>query len=146
MKTIFAKFYIVLITVVILASCGGGSSEQPQTPEQPEIPEQPPGSSNKTPLKPVDNTELENQIKAALLKRYGQKSPPIPILVLDSATEGSANFSTTNLQVAAVDEADRLKNDADYLYVASVNTSFVKAYKADNYSNSRIRGSFKQLA
>jgi len=46
---------------------------------------------------------------------------------------GSADYSRTNIQVEGVDEADIVKNDGKYIYVASVrNVSIVDAYPADN--------------
>ncbi len=115
--------------IVMLSSCGGGGNQQPLTPD----------NSNKTPLRKVTNTELAALIRTALLKRYGETGiQPPAVLAVDPAVEDADNFSSTNLQVAAVDEADRLKNDTDYLYVASASTSSVKAYKADSGQSTLI--------
>jgi inhibitor of cysteine peptidase len=50
-------------------------------------------------------------------------------------TSGSDSYSTTNIQVAGVDEADIVKNDGSYLYVASndysINQNYVYILKAD---------------
>lgn len=44
---------------------------------------------------------------------------------------GSANYSTTNVQVAGVDEADVIKNDGKYIYLIKGNTiRIVQAYPA----------------
>jgi uncharacterized secreted protein with C-terminal beta-propeller domain len=40
----------------------------------------------------------------------------------DDAAEGTADFSTTNTQVAGVDESDFIKNDGSYLYVQSTDS------------------------
>jgi inhibitor of cysteine peptidase len=47
-------------------------------------------------------------------------------------TGGSTTYSTTNVQVAGVDEADTVKNDGEYIYlVTGNNVSILKAYPAD---------------
>ncbi|MEM3014219.1 MAG: beta-propeller domain-containing protein [Candidatus Bathyarchaeia archaeon] len=49
-----------------------------------------------------------------------------------SAPEASFDYSKTNVQVEGVDEADIVKSDGEYLYLASNNKVFiVKAYPAD---------------
>jgi len=55
---------------------------------------------------------------------------PAPSVTDHSATAGSiTDYSTTNIQVAGVDEADIVKTDGDYVYFASGNkTVIVKAY------------------
>ena len=42
--------------------------------------------------------------------------------------QGSADYSSTNVQVAGVDEADIIKNDGKYLYVASAGSSYYGYY------------------
>ena len=50
-----------------------------------------------------------------------------------SADEGSADFSTTNVQVAGVDEADIVKTDGEYIYVLKGDTvRVVSAVPASN--------------
>jgi len=45
----------------------------------------------------------------------------------------SADFSTTNVQVEGVDEADSVKNDGEYIYTISAGNIFiVKAYPVEN--------------
>ncbi|HLG25903.1 MAG TPA: beta-propeller domain-containing protein, partial [Candidatus Gracilibacteria bacterium] len=46
---------------------------------------------------------------------------------------GSADYSTTNIQVEGVDEADVIKNDGKYIYIIKSNTvRVVEAYPAEN--------------
>lgn len=46
-------------------------------------------------------------------------------------SDGGNQYSTTNLQIAGVDEPDFVKNDGEYIYIASYsNLSIVKAYPA----------------
>ncbi|MDH7556140.1 MAG: beta-propeller domain-containing protein [Candidatus Methanosuratincola sp.] len=48
------------------------------------------------------------------------------------AEGGLKDYSTTNIQVAGVDEADMVKSDGEYLYIASGDTVYiVKAYPAE---------------
>jgi uncharacterized secreted protein with C-terminal beta-propeller domain len=69
--------------------------------------------------------------------RDGALSPsePAPSLAAPESTAQSDSYSTTNIQVAGVDEADIVKNDDRYLYVASndysANQNYVYILKAD---------------
>ena len=69
--------------------------------------------------------------------RDGALSPsePVPSLAAPESTAQSDSYSTTNIQVAGVDEADIVKNDDRYLYVASndysANQNYVYILKAD---------------
>ncbi len=48
-------------------------------------------------------------------------------------SEGGSDYSTTNVQVANVDEPDYLKNDSKYVYIVSGNTlSIINAYPAES--------------
>ncbi|MBI3623574.1 beta-propeller domain-containing protein [Candidatus Pacearchaeota archaeon] len=50
-----------------------------------------------------------------------------------SASQGSSEYSSTNIQVEGVDEADIIKNDGKYIYVVSGNkVVIVDAFPADN--------------
>jgi inhibitor of cysteine peptidase len=54
---------------------------------------------------------------------------PAPSFNSLGPTESSPDYSTTNIQVAGVDEADIVKTDGQYIYVVSGNkTTIVKAY------------------
>lgn len=51
----------------------------------------------------------------------------------DKSTASASDYSTTNIQVAGVDEADIVKNDGKYIYAVSGNTVIiVDAYPAEN--------------
>jgi uncharacterized secreted protein with C-terminal beta-propeller domain len=60
-------------------------------------------------------------------------SVPAPAGREDGSSSASASdYSATNIQVAGVDEADVVKTDGEYIYVASGNTTtIVKAYPAE---------------
>ena len=52
---------------------------------------------------------------------------------VDSAGDGAEDFSTTNIQVEGVDEADIIKNDGKYIYVVTGNKIvIIDAYPADD--------------
>src|SRR5712692_10179305 len=56
--------------------------------------------------------------------RFGATAGPMVL-----TPTASQHYSTTNIQVAGVDEADSVKNDGTYIYTSSVNhVSIVKAY------------------
>ena len=56
-------------------------------------------------------------------------------IILQSSSEGSADHSTTNVQVAGVDEPDFIKNDGKYIYVITGQTlAIVDAYPAASAS------------
>ena len=112
-----AKIIITCVSLaLVLSACGGSKSSESEV--------QAPSSNKKTRLqRSISNDALEKSIKKLMLATYGKIAPPIAMAEL--ATSGgsnpdtSKNYSTTNTQETAVDEADRLKNDASYLYVAS---------------------------
>lgn len=60
----------------------------------------------------------------------GQMTTQIPKTM--NAGAGS-DYSTTNIQVAGVDEADTIKNDGNYIYITTSNgVSIINAYPAEN--------------
>jgi uncharacterized secreted protein with C-terminal beta-propeller domain len=73
-------------------------------------------------------------------------------MVADSSTKGSSvpDYSTTNIQVEGVDEADVVKTDGEFIYVVSNNSVFIlKAYPAEEAEvlskidlNGTVRGLF----
>jgi len=55
------------------------------------------------------------------------------------ASLGSPDYSRTNVQVSGVDEADTVKTDGEYVYIASSDcVTIVKAYPGDNLSAASI--------
>ncbi len=56
-----------------------------------------------------------------------------PFTIDDTTTDTSTAFSTTNIQVEGVDEADIVKTDGEYIYVVSDNKIFIiDAYPAED--------------
>lgn len=52
----------------------------------------------------------------------------------DSASKSTTDFSTTNIQVQGVDEADIVKTDGKYIYYVTHNKLYIVDAKADNLS------------
>lgn len=50
---------------------------------------------------------------------------PAPAVPSEAATGGTTDYSTTNIQVAGVDEADTVKTDGKYLYVIANNSVYI---------------------
>ncbi|MFV2041113.1 MAG: beta-propeller domain-containing protein, partial [Candidatus Hydrothermarchaeales archaeon] len=91
-------------------------------------------------------------------RRYGVKTMDMAVAPMlekagaQSALEygdSAADFSTTNIQVAGVDEADIVKNDGRYIYMLTGNTvSIVDAYPAESaklLSQIEIRGNAQEI-
>jgi uncharacterized secreted protein with C-terminal beta-propeller domain len=81
---------------------------------------------------------LETTLKEFMLTTYGQiVEHPISIYAdgAKNINSGNSSHSTTNTQENQVDEADRLKNDDSYLYVASIATPEIKIYTTENGSS-----------
>ena len=110
---------------------------QPNTPSIPNFPNQPTTPTVFSELKKFSSyDELEtfinvNTEKAGTVNYFASRTS-------DTATFGGAedaapaDYSTTNIQVAGVDEADIVKSDGEYLYVVSDSYVYiVKAYPAD---------------
>lgn len=83
------------------------------------------------------NTATVAPIAAAVSKAAPSAAPMVSGLAADSSSQAasggsSPDYSTTNIQVEGVDEADIVKSDGKYLYIAANNTVFlVEAAPAD---------------
>ncbi len=105
-----------------------------------------PVTDNQTQLKQFTSyDELKNFLKdnagatgyyygASEMMNKGVGIAPSAATSVDSAGgEAAQDFSTTNIQVEGVDEADIVKNDGKYIYVVSGNkVDIVNAYPAEN--------------
>jgi len=61
------------------------------------------------------------------------ESAVAPVPEASKIESGGSDYSTTNVQVANVDESDYLKNDSKYVYIVSRNTlSIIDAYPAES--------------
>ena len=107
---------------LVLSACGGG------------------GQSNTDKITLSDNKKIKLQrsssdaslkqsIKQLMLETYGKITPAI--MYADTGTTNKG-YSTTNTQESDVDEADRLKNDGSFLYVASSKKPSIKIFSIQN--------------
>ncbi len=84
--------------------------------------------------------ELEDFLKSsesiANGSAYYTGDTRLPITADESYGDAGSSYSETNVQVAGVDEADMVKTDGEYIYVASYcSISIVKAYPSDEMAN-----------
>lgn len=116
------KRLVCVYLAVALTACGGDDSNNSNTSfaeyERLKLPE-----PEKNGLRLATANELEQLLKNGI--RIGVRELNRPMLAVDSGTrvtavdsENSApSYSSTNLQVAGVDEADYVKYDGQYLYL-----------------------------
>ncbi len=101
----------------------------------------------------LDNANLNAQsyssygvgIRSDIMMAVAESAPLVKSAAADSGTTaGATDYSTTNVQVAGVDEADFVKNDDKYIYVITQNKLvIVDAYPAENaeiLSETKIEG------
>ncbi|MCH7966505.1 MAG: beta-propeller domain-containing protein [Thaumarchaeota archaeon] len=70
---------------------------------------------------------------AVIFETAMSEGVPSPTLSIAKTESESTNYSTTNVQVANVDEPDYLKNDSKYVYIVSRNTlTIIDAYPAES--------------
>ncbi|HFC93655.1 MAG TPA: hypothetical protein ENJ51_12675 [Leucothrix mucor] len=129
------KIIIPIVSVILaLSACGGGKTTENSLIE-----------NNYKLRNTTDNNALEATIKKLMLETYGKLAPLI--MYTNEAggvggTKSSANnYSSSNTQEMGVDEADRLKNDDSYLYVASVTKPSIKIYSTKNSTKEAVLSS-----
>jgi len=70
-------------------------------------------------------------VDEAVFETVSSDGAPVPSVA--KIESGGTDYSTTNVQVANVDEPDYLKNDSKYVYIVSRNTlSIIDAYPAES--------------
>ena len=78
----------------------------------------------------------DDAIRVESAESIGAPAPSVEPRAADRVSNkvsGGADYSTTNVQVANVDEPDYLKNDSKYVYIVSQNTlSIIDAYPAES--------------
>ncbi|OGS56725.1 MAG: hypothetical protein A3K60_02560 [Euryarchaeota archaeon RBG_19FT_COMBO_56_21] len=83
----------------------------------------------------------ERELRLFLTKERPEKSGDVYYRAPDSMgsdfkQEASGSYSTTNIQVAGVDEDDIVKTDGEYIYAASSNNvTIIKAYPPESLAN-----------
>lgn len=140
--------YLCLCFPLTIAACGGGSSnsELPRNPA-PDYSHLTQAELNPTPLRQASATELEQLVKNGL--RLSLHNSSNDILLRNTALAGapaksadsnnispSTNYSSTNVQVDGVDEADFVKYDGKHIYLAT----------PVEYTNPEAHSSLKVLA
>lgn len=120
------RFYqYVLISLPLFACGGSGSSDKPRN-VAPDYSKLSQAQVKPTPLREASTQELGQMIKNGVrisLRDYTDQSlvfrnDALVAPTTDSQAEGG-NFSGTNVQVDGVDEADFVKYDGNYIYLAT---------------------------
>ncbi len=121
------KIIIPIVFIILaLGACGGGKTTENSLAE-----------NNYKLRNTTDSNALEATIKKLMLETYGKLAPPIIMYTNEAGGVGgtkssASNYSSSNTQEMGVDEADRLKNDGSYLYVASITKPAIKVYSTKN--------------
>ena len=80
----------------------------------------------------LNGSARQETISDSSIEAWGSAEAPSGVPVLKEKG-GSDDYSTTNVQVAGVDEGDIVKTDGEYIYAVSGNDVVIaKAYPADN--------------
>jgi len=110
-----------------LSGCGGDNSSAKNTKENIDYSKLSAGELKPEPLREASSRELEQLIKNGLRlnlaqqKEFNDAVRDTPVLT-NAADEGSSSresFSGTNVQVQGVDEADHVKYDGKYIFLAA---------------------------
>jgi len=122
MKRIFALAISGLFFLFCIIACGGGGSSDPTVSD---------GKTTRSSdlSRFSSDTELETYLKEGLRAGSSDENMMLRYDTMAAAPETAANdakdsgaglsFSSTNLQEAGVDEADIIKSDGKYLYIAA---------------------------
>ena len=151
----FTRVLLGLSVLLALTACGGGNSSSNAATDANSTGSNPSTPTNTTTIPALkvaaSNPELETYLKNQLLELYGSvRSNPIPMLndgvtpvsttgvtsptAADNSAANTNLFSTTTLQEADVEEADRVKTDGLYLYTTSTEKAALRVFKTDKAS------------
>lgn len=126
------KPLLSVISLAVLVGCGGGGDSKTELPKNDEVkvPEQIPeitkAKVSTAPLTRMSEQQFATHLKNGVFKsyqdRFSQEDNSITVPTAekaDSAGAESQSFSTTNQQETNVDEADRIKYNGNYMYIAA---------------------------
>ncbi len=136
-----------IVLVAMIYSLGTAPQFAPQTAS-------PPSLTTNTQASPLQSCSSYSELNSFVNTNNGgsqyyfstdTRSTPVPAPaptaenVLSASTTGAAkDFSTTNIQVAGVDEADSVKTDGTYLYVIANNTVYILNAGSANPQNAQV--------
>jgi hypothetical protein len=123
---IVARRLLIGLFPIALTACGGGSSNTAEqgTAKDPDYSQLKQVQPDSTPLRPASDAELSRLIKNGLRLSLHNNTYDnlIRTTAFSFATESAAqdnSFSTTNVQIAGVDEADFVKYDGKRIYLVT---------------------------
>lgn len=81
----------------------------------------------------VRNLAVEEMAAFDATESFRESGGPVPAAAMLDSQSKNVEYSTTNVQVANVDEPDFIKNDSKYVYIVSKNTlSIIDAHPAES--------------
>jgi len=151
------KFFLGTLPLSILVGCGGGANEDSKPPiDVEEIPQLNDISVSAAPLIKASEFKLSQNLKNGMFKSYqnrlshldGNENNAINTPTISADSQKS--FSQTNTQEQTVDEADRIKYNGEYLFIAANSFNDIDHNSSDGENYLRImkrntQGEMKQV-
>ncbi len=89
-------------------------------------------------LKNYLNETSVNSLPQVYWGNSGETSPAVPSVTTAGANGATTDYSTTNIQVAGVDEADTVKTDGQYIYTLSTTQNSYYYLGANSQANNDV--------
>ncbi|MAD89636.1 MAG: hypothetical protein CMK64_08025 [Pseudoalteromonas sp.] len=135
-----SKFILSSITLSLLVGCGGSSSSNEKPPiDETKIPQLNDVTVSAAPLIKASEFQFTQNLKNGVFKRYQNRLSNNEQAENDAVASPTApsDFSQTNQQEQNVDEADRIKYNGEYLFIAA--SSFNDIDHASSQGQNYIR-------
>ncbi len=115
----YIKKSLVVILSTSLFACGGGDNGGSVVGHVESVPELNPMAVPLSALSPAQGNDFERHLKNGIYLRNQAQFRVTLDGSAETDTSAAAEFSSTNVQEQGVDEADRIKYDGEYLFIAN---------------------------